>query len=110
MAKHKKYYQDNYLVTYLSGMRLKAKARGLEFDLTINDLQFPDTCPVFGFKLERGEGCVKYNSPSVDRIDSTKGYTKDNIQFISHKANAMKNNATQEELEVFARWVLKEKE
>lgn len=109
IVNHKKYYQENYLVAYLSGMKRRAKSKGLEFDLTVDDLKFPETCPVFGFKLERGDGCVKYNSPSVDRIDPTKGYTRDNIQFMSHKANAMKNNATQEELELFAKWVMKGK-
>lgn len=46
--------------------------------------------------------------PSIDRIDSTKGYTKDNIQVISSKANTMKSNASVEELRMFAYWVLRE--
>ena len=37
-------------------------------------------------------------SPSIDRIDSTKGYTKDNIQIISWRANRIKNDSTPEEL------------
>ena len=34
---------------------------------------------------------------SIDRIDSSKGYTKDNIQFISIAMNHMKNNMTHKE-------------
>jgi hypothetical protein len=28
-----------------------------------------------------------WNSPSVDRLDSAKGYTQDKVWWISHKAN-----------------------
>ena len=37
------------------------------------------------------------NTISIDRIDSSKGYTKDNIQFISIAMNHMKNNMTHEQ-------------
>lgn len=45
-------------------------------------------------------------TPSIDRIDATKGYTKDNIQVISKQANAMKWDSTKEELVEFAKGVL----
>jgi hypothetical protein len=44
-------------------------------------------------------------SPSIDRVDSSKGYTKDNIQVISHRANNLKNNATLEELRKLVTYV-----
>lgn len=40
----------------------------------------------------------KDNVPTLDRIDSSKGYIKGNIQVICFKANRLKNNSTIEEL------------
>ncbi len=106
--KQKKYYLENYDLSLLNSIRQRAKRLGAPFDLTRDDLIFPEKCPVFGFALERNRGKVNFNSPSIDRIDPSRGYTKDNIQVISYKANTMKNNASKEELEMFARWILKE--
>ena len=41
---------------------------------------------------------MKDNSPSLDRIDSSKGYTPDNVWVISRRANIIKHDATLEEL------------
>jgi hypothetical protein len=91
----------------LSGIKQRAKQKGIPYDLTLEDISNYSVCPVFGFELVRGEGKPQFNSPSVDRIDPSKGYTKDNIQILSNLANAMKQNATPEQLIAFAKWVLK---
>lgn len=52
----------------------------------------------FGITLQFNSVGFRDNSPSIDRIDSTKGYTRDNIQIISWKANSIKRNASLEEL------------
>ncbi len=88
-----------------------ARKRNIPFNLTEEDVAAPKVCPVLGIPLvvnrgPRGTGPMP-NSPSVDRIDPTKGYTKGNVQIISHRANAMKQNATPEELRQFACWVFK---
>lgn len=64
----------------------------------IDDIGIPLTCPVFGTPLvfNRGQPCD--NSISFDRIDSTKGYSRDNVIIISHRANTIKTNATLDEL------------
>jgi hypothetical protein len=91
----------------LAGIRERARKKGLDFNLTLEDVSEYSVCPVFGFELVRGDGKPQFNSPSVDRIDSSKGYTKDNVQILSQLANAMKQNATPEQLIAFAEWVLK---
>ena len=85
----------------------RAKTKGLEFDLTKDDIVIPDMCPVLGTAISKRNTKQSRSSPSIDRIDPTRGYTKDNIQIISWQANTMKNNATKEELIAFAEWVLK---
>jgi predicted nucleic acid-binding Zn-ribbon protein len=93
-------------------MHQRAKARckenGREFSLSVEDVLIPDICPVLGIKLNMnsGKSGAYRNSPSLDRVDNSKGYTKENIQVISQLANAMKCHATNEELHKFAHWVL----
>ena len=67
-------------------------------------------CPIFGTPFEwsaaRGNGNLTLpNSPSLDRIDPTKGYVKGNVWIISHRANCIKSNATHEELKLVAKAV-----
>jgi len=75
--------------------RKRAIQNGLEFNLEVNDIIIPDVCPVFGIKLERLD--KRHNgSPSLDRIDSSKGYIKGNVQWIHKDVNIMKNKFNQE--------------
>lgn len=39
-----------------------------------------------------------YNSPSVDRIDNSRGYVKGNVAIISNKANTKKGELTIDEV------------
>lgn len=66
----------------------------------------PKACPVFGHELKYGGGPKTKYSASLDRIDSSKGYTIGNVQIISQLANLMKNEASSDELVLFAKWVL----
>ncbi len=125
---HKKYYQKNkekiksYLKSYLANqlpndrwqgrnqiyrlyhsVKQGAKRKNLEFTITMEDIKIPETCPYMGWPITNLYGCgrVRTNA-SIDRIDPSKGYTPDNIMIISDFANTMKQNATPEELLLFA--------
>ena len=106
--KSKKFRNDNPLQQMLSGTKSSAKKRGLVFELTIEDIVIPETCKYLGIELEFnvGKGLLP-QTPSIDRIDTNKGYTKDNIQIISHKANALKSDLGIETLIYFATQILK---
>jgi hypothetical protein len=88
----------------------RAKKHNLPVELTISDITISNYCPILGIELHVNKGMLggRSNSPSIDRKDSTKGYTKDNVWIISQLANQMKSNATPEQLITFANWVLKE--
>lgn len=88
--------------------RDSSKQRELEFTITQEDIIIPTHCPYLGIELTNFiDGGRQDSNISLDRIDNTKGYIKDNIQVISSKANFMKRNASIQELVTFARGVLK---
>lgn len=93
-------YEDTSYRLWVHSRR-SAKSRGLEHTISKEDIIVPALCPVLK--------CPMYMNtpyaPTVDRIDSSKGYVPGNIQVMSWKANTMKNNATVEELKLFADWV-----
>ena len=105
-AADRRWMETNPEKCILRSSRSGAKARGIVHELTIDDIVLPACCPVFGvpFDLTKGKGRNDF-SPSVDRIDNSKGYTRDNIQIISTLANSMKNKATKEQLIQFANWI-----
>ena len=85
-----------------TNLKASAKKRGIPFTITPNDLDdigIPLTCPILGYELKFHRESVQDNSPSVDRIDSSKGYIKDNLVIISYRANKLKSDATLEEME-----------
>jgi hypothetical protein len=102
--KQEKRTQHLYRVRMLlNASRQRARQKDRENTLTLEDILNiwpPDNkCPVFGFDLEWNSSGFRETSPSIDRIDSSKGYTTDNIQILSWKANRIKAYATVEELE-----------
>ena len=88
-------------------LKQSARKRGIEFNLTTTDLDyigFPLTCPVLGIPLKWNKGEPQDDSYSFDRKDSSLGYTKDNIEIISFKANRAKNNLSADELKKFSQY------
>ena len=80
-----------------------AKKRGIHFDLKYTDFELPEVCPILGMKLEYGSG-HDGNSPchaTLDRIDNNLGYIPGNVMVISRLANAMKNEASFDQIQTF---------
>ena len=85
--------------------RVRAKKKGLPFNLEAQDLTIPEFCPVLGIKMERGPIAERDSSPSLDRLVPELGYALDNVSVISHRANRIKNNGTADEHRRIADWI-----
>lgn len=97
-----RYIQNNPEQIILTDARSRARRKGFEFNIEVEDIFIPEYCPVLGIKLEYNKGKnigVQPNSASIDRIDSSKGYVKGNVRIISWRANDLKSDATINELE-----------
>jgi hypothetical protein len=107
----KKYNQANPITIQTAHMvkkaRQRAKDKELAFDIDNNFIRsiIPSHCPIFGTRLEwscnrGGTAHPLPSSPSLDRIDPSRGYVKGNVWIISNRANTIKNNASHEELKL----------
>jgi len=86
----------------LNNLKASAKKRNIPFELTTEDIDYigiPLTCPVLNIPIYFNKGQPKDNSISFDRIDSSKGYTRDNVVIVSHRVNKLKSNAAFEEMQ-----------
>lgn len=86
--------------------KIRAKKASVDHEIDVNYLLeiLPEVCPYLGTKfhweasVDRGHKQGHPHSPSIDRIDSSRGYVKGNVAIVSHRANSIKNNATEQEL------------
>lgn len=71
-------------------------------------LQQNGLCKLSGVRLEfeGGKGRQNFHKASVDRIDSTVGYTPNNIQLVCWGVNKMKQDMTQTEFLTFCRLIV----
>lgn len=82
-------------------LKASAKKRNIIFTLLpsdIDEIGIPITCPILGIPLYFHRDMAEDDSISYDRIDSSKGYSLDNVIVISHRANKLKSNATLDEM------------
>lgn len=99
--RQKEFRRNNPKSFLLYASRQRSKTRGYENTLVLEDIpEIPEYCPVFPWiKLEHQVGTQRRDSsPSLDRIDNTKGYVKGNVRVISWRANHVKGEATDQEL------------
>ena len=81
--------------------KARAKEKNLEFTIKLSDIKIPEVCPLLGIPLESGKNKCQPNSPSLDRINTQRGYVPNNVWVISHKANTIKSDLTFSELKMF---------
>lgn len=101
----RKYREANVEMVMWHSCKKRAKRRGLPFDLTIEDLEVPEKCPILGLELKVGSDSSLEVSPSLDRIVPELGYVKGNIRVISFRANRLKSDASIEELEAILKYM-----
>lgn len=101
-------YKNNPALSLFRNAKARARLNGYEFSITLNDIHVPFFCPYLGIRLESGSYKDRRDgrAPTLDRINPLKGYTPDNIEVISDLANRMKQNATIEQLVIFAKNIL----
>lgn len=91
--------QQHMVMRLLNESKYRAKKKGIEHTVSKEEICIPKTCPVLGHELKCNKGSTaSANSPSIDRKDNKKGYTKENIKVISFEANSIKGAATSEKL------------
>lgn len=81
---------------WIQSAKRRAERNGWEFDLDY-DIVVPEFCPVLGIKLSPVRSRHSPASPSLDRFDNAKGYTKGNVRVISWRANKLKCDGSLEE-------------
>ena len=87
-------------LSWFEKSKKSAELRGLVFDLSIEDIWFLYTaqegrCALSGMSIGWAEvGAI--HSASIDRIDSTMGYIKGNVQLLHKDVNFMKQQFSQE--------------
>ena len=97
--KKKKTYNTIENVLFQSA-KARAIRKKLEFSIKRDDVIIPDICPVLGIKINKfledtsQSNRSRASSPSIDRLDNSKGYLKGNVSVISYRANILKGQGT----------------
>lgn len=95
----------NFSINRLHRLQRSAKNRGYEFTLDI-----PYLCSLYESQKHicaiTGDVIESIDDASLDRIDSSKGYVKGNVQWVTKQANLSKHVMTMPELINFCKKVL----
>lgn len=99
----RKLLDNNPQKMMLYGAQQRARKKGIECTISENDIIILEYCPVLNIPLIRAKNKrLSDNSPTLDRIDISKGYIPGNVCVISWKANRIKSNASADELKMVA--------
>jgi len=115
-AEHARNYREKNKIRVklwklLEMAKIRAVAKKLEFDLNIEwaSKTWTGYCAVSGLamNIEKKGGKISPTSPSIDRIDQEKGYTKDNCRFVLYGVNALRGNCCDVTMFFIARAIVK---
>lgn len=104
---------------YFGNIKRNALKKNRDFDLTIEQvwdlfLKQEKKCSLtrlpLTFATTRQQRKGQEQTASLDRIDSSKGYTTDNVQWIHKTVNQMKSDLSQQKFIEFCRLIAKETE
>lgn len=87
VAQHARYHRK----------RQNAKNTGYEFTIKLEEINWPEYCPILGLKLDYFAEYRKEESASFDRINPNLGYVSGNVIIVSWRANRIKNDGSAEE-------------
>lgn len=91
--------------SFFSSIKYSAKRRNIEFTISEKDIldrlnNQNGLCYFSGLPISLPETRKEFRSRvcngSIDRIDSSRGYTKDNVQLVHKDLNFMKHSLNQE--------------
>ncbi|MCE5292910.1 MAG: hypothetical protein LLG14_27255 [Nocardiaceae bacterium] len=84
----------------MQAARQRCSKSGMEFDLDDEWVaqRWTGRCELTGFEFAIGNRVLGMFSPSIDRVDNSRGYLKDNCRFILFGLNTAKGAGTDAEL------------
>lgn len=102
-----KYRAGNRFAIRLRSCRARALEKNLQFNLTTDYLEsiWTGVCPAFGVSLSIDAKRGEPGHAQLDRVDPGKGYVAGNVEWLSERANRIKDNATVDDLERILGWL-----
>lgn len=110
LDKKRKYKKHDSVISrakamYFSRKKQNCRWNKIPFNLTYEDIEWNEVCPVFGTEIDWLATKMNENSPSMDRMDSSLGYIPGNVCIISWRANRIKNDGNRQEHLQIARYI-----
>ena len=108
LARYYKARQNRPWLILIEVAAVRARKREIPYDLTAEwaAARWTGRCENTGIPFILGDGIRGVFSPSLDQIEASKGYTKDNCRFILWAINSMKGAGTDSEMMLIARAML----
>lgn len=109
-------HSNTFCKQILMQKNAKAKNRrkeenGIPYNIKTNEILINEYCPFFKTKIDYSQTNKQsihfIKQASLDRLDNSKGYVKNNVWVISRLANTIKNDASINDLRIFCTNVIK---